>query len=83
LTTGPSKAFADLREAVQVSSRSSYGPAGMAWLLATSPETKVRDGRKALEYATQSCERSGWKDYWCLQRKRLKLYEEGKPCRDE
>jgi tetratricopeptide (TPR) repeat protein len=38
----------------------------LGWLLATCPDDKVRDGKRAVEYATTACERSGWKDPFCL-----------------
>jgi tetratricopeptide (TPR) repeat protein len=34
----------------------------LARLLATCPDDKARDGKRAVEYATAACERSGWKD---------------------
>jgi hypothetical protein len=33
----------------------------LARLLATCPDDKIRDGKRALEYATQACERTAWK----------------------
>ena len=33
----------------------------LAWLLATCPDDKVRDGRRAVELATRACEGFGWK----------------------
>jgi tetratricopeptide (TPR) repeat protein len=33
-----------------------------AWLWATSPEAKLRDGRQAVAAATRACELTGWKD---------------------
>ncbi len=33
-----------------------------AWLLATCPDPKLRDGPRAVELATQACEQSAWKD---------------------
>jgi tetratricopeptide (TPR) repeat protein len=33
----------------------------VAWLLATCPDDKVRDGKRAVEFATTACERTGWK----------------------
>jgi tetratricopeptide (TPR) repeat protein len=42
----------------------SYG--SLAWLLATCPDEKVRDGKRAVEYATIACERTDWKDASCL-----------------
>jgi serine/threonine-protein kinase len=38
----------------------------LAWLLATCPYDKVRDGKRAIEYATVVCEQTGWKDPLCL-----------------
>jgi tetratricopeptide (TPR) repeat protein len=37
-----------------------------AWLLATCPEAKVRDGKKAVELATKACELAEWKSAGCL-----------------
>jgi tetratricopeptide (TPR) repeat protein len=31
-----------------------------AWIWATCPDDKLRDGKKAKEYATQACEATGW-----------------------
>jgi tetratricopeptide (TPR) repeat protein len=33
----------------------------VAWLLATCPDDKVRDGKRAIVYATTACERTAWK----------------------
>ena len=33
----------------------------LAWLLATCPEAKLRDGKKSVELATQVCESNDWK----------------------
>jgi hypothetical protein len=38
----------------------------LGWLLATCPDDKGRDDKLAVEYATKACERTGWKDPWCL-----------------
>jgi tetratricopeptide (TPR) repeat protein len=38
----------------------------LARLLATCPDDKVRDGKRAVEYATTACERSHWKNPICL-----------------
>jgi len=32
----------------------------LAWLLATTPNASIRDGKYAIEIATQACERSQW-----------------------
>jgi serine/threonine-protein kinase len=33
---------------------------GLAWILATCPDAPLRDGKKAVEFATKACERGGW-----------------------
>jgi serine/threonine-protein kinase len=38
----------------------------LARLLATCSDDKVRDGKRAVEYATKACELSGWKDPLCV-----------------
>jgi serine/threonine-protein kinase len=38
----------------------------LARLLATCSDDKVRDGKRAVEYATTACERTGWHDPVCL-----------------
>src|SRR5262249_23655202 len=38
----------------------------LAWVLATCPEEKVRDGKKALDYATTACELTSWKASYML-----------------
>src|SRR5262249_17526042 len=34
----------------------------IAWLLATCPHEKVRDGKRAIQMATKACELTDWKD---------------------
>jgi len=38
-----------------------------AWLLATCPNAKYRDGTKAVELATRACKLTDWKDAGCLE----------------
>jgi tetratricopeptide (TPR) repeat protein len=38
----------------------------LARLLATCPDDKARDGKRAVEYATAACQETGWKDPVCL-----------------
>jgi tetratricopeptide (TPR) repeat protein len=44
---------------VQPSAAPAYD--SLARLLATCPDDKARDGKRAVEYATTACERTGWK----------------------
>jgi tetratricopeptide (TPR) repeat protein len=38
----------------------------LAWILATAPDEKLRDGKRALPNAKRACELSGWKDPYCM-----------------
>jgi tetratricopeptide (TPR) repeat protein len=51
-----------------IKARPAYVPAcdSLARLLATCPNDKVRDGKRAVEYATTACEQTHWKDPVCL-----------------
>jgi tetratricopeptide (TPR) repeat protein len=55
------KAMSDLDEAVRLGpvDESAYG--NRALILATCPDAKLRDGKKAVESATKACELAGWK----------------------
>jgi tetratricopeptide (TPR) repeat protein len=39
----------------------------LAWALATYPEAKLRDGEKAVEYASKACKLSRWKSPLILE----------------
>ena len=56
------KAKADLLEAIRLAPKSNAGYTSLAWMLATSPDAKVRDGVKAVEYGQKACEITGYKD---------------------
>jgi Zn-dependent protease len=55
-------AIADYQEAVRRDAAFADGWNNLAWLLATCPEERHRDGRQAIEYALRACELSDWKD---------------------
>ena len=38
----------------------------LAWLLATAPKSKLRDGQKAVVYATRACDLTSWKEPYSL-----------------
>jgi tetratricopeptide (TPR) repeat protein len=52
--------------AIQAQPASAPAYDALARLLATCPDDKARDGKRAVEYATTACERTGWKDPLCL-----------------
>ena len=53
------KALADFRGAVKADP---YTHNDLAWLLATAPEEKLRNGKEALAAAMKACELSEWQD---------------------
>ena len=57
-----SKAMTDWKKALELKPDDGATYNDMAWLLATSPEPKARDGKKALGFALKSCELSEWKN---------------------
>lgn len=60
------KALADFKEAVELDPKSPGALGGQAWIWASCPDAKYRDGRKAVASATRACELSDWKNPFCL-----------------
>jgi tetratricopeptide (TPR) repeat protein len=60
------RAVSDFREVVRLDPRDADACDSLAWLLATCPERNVRDGKKAVEYATEACELTSWKESYFL-----------------
>ncbi len=60
------KAEQDLVAAIKI--RKDYAAAhnNLAWLLATCPDPKYRDGKRAVEYSTDACILLRWKNYSVL-----------------
>ena len=56
------KALADYKDSLRVDPANVWAHNALAWLWATCPEAKTRDGRQAVERATSACALSGWKD---------------------
>lgn len=59
------QAEADGRNALRVHPESECGYMALAWIWATCPDAKMRNGPKAVEYA-KACELTAWKSYWSL-----------------
>lgn len=55
------KGIADYKEAIQINPKDSRAYNNLAWQLATCPEEKFRDGKKAIEYAIKACELTKYK----------------------
>ncbi len=55
------KAIADYNEAIRLDPKDRDSHNNLAWLWATCPIAKYRDGKKAVESALHACEASGWK----------------------
>jgi tetratricopeptide (TPR) repeat protein len=56
------KAATDFEKVVEINPESPIGRNGLAWLLATAPDDKVRDGKRALEHAQKACELTNHKN---------------------
>jgi tetratricopeptide (TPR) repeat protein len=55
-------AVKDFTEAAALEPNRSLAHHHLAWLLATCPDAKIRDGKKAVADAKHACELTGWKD---------------------
>jgi tetratricopeptide (TPR) repeat protein len=55
------KAIADFEKAIKMDADEPGPQSGLAWLLATCPDLKFRDGKRALALAKQACARSRYK----------------------
>jgi tetratricopeptide (TPR) repeat protein len=56
------KVFSDFNEAMRLDPLYSTPINNMAWLLATCPDAKYRNGRRAVELAKKACELTNWKN---------------------
>jgi len=54
-------ALADLEQALTLEPNDSGVLNNLAWLLATSPDDAIRDGKRAIELARKACEETTWK----------------------
>jgi tetratricopeptide (TPR) repeat protein len=63
---------------IRLDAKNQEGYNGLAWLLATCPEEKARDGPKAIEHATKVCEWTEWKNPGYLDTLAAALAEAGR-----
>lgn len=56
------KALADLEKALELRPDDDGVLNNLAWLLATSPDDALRNGKRAIELATKACEATEWKE---------------------
>jgi tetratricopeptide (TPR) repeat protein len=54
-------ALADLEKALELKPDESGVLNNLAWLLATSPDDSIRDGKRSIELAQKACEETNWK----------------------
>jgi tetratricopeptide (TPR) repeat protein len=59
-------AIADYTKTIELDPNFSSAYNDLAWILATCPEDTIRNGSKAVEYATKACELKEWKNIYCL-----------------
>lgn len=60
------KAMADCSKAVGLGPRDPWAWRALALLLAIHPDSRSRDGRQAVEYATTACELTEWRESDCI-----------------
>jgi tetratricopeptide (TPR) repeat protein len=58
----PAEALAELREALRLNSKNTVFQNQLAWGFATEADSKNRDGKAAVEFATKACELTEWKN---------------------
>ena len=56
----------DLNRAIELSPEDARAYKNLAWLLATCPDSRYRDGQGALSNARRACDLWGWKDFNAL-----------------
>jgi tetratricopeptide (TPR) repeat protein len=56
------KAIANYTEAIKLDPKDARPHERLAWVLATVPKDELRDGKKAVDYATKACELTVWQN---------------------
>jgi tetratricopeptide (TPR) repeat protein len=60
------KAIVEYTRSIAANSRDSLTASRLAWLLATCPIERYRDGKRAVKVAAKACELTRWEDRSCL-----------------
>jgi tetratricopeptide (TPR) repeat protein len=60
------QAINDYRQVIRLDREDADAFSNLAWLLATCPDKKLRDGRQAVEYAMTACDLTSWKASYFL-----------------
>jgi tetratricopeptide (TPR) repeat protein len=60
------QAVSDYNQVIRLDAKDADACSNLAWLLATCPDPKVRDGKKAVDYATKACDLTSWKASYFL-----------------
>ncbi len=60
------EAIRDYEQAIKLKPDDSEVQNNFAWVLSTSPEEKLRDGKRAIEMAKQACDATGYKEAYIL-----------------
>lgn len=55
-------AISDYQKTIELEPNLAFGHNALAWLLATCPDSKYRDGEKAIATATKACALTAWKN---------------------
>ena len=56
------KCLSDYAKGIKLEPENPNALNGIAWLMATSPHDKLRDGKQAVAYSTKACELTKWED---------------------
>jgi len=62
----PTEAAAQYREAIRLKPSLTAAVNNLAWILATCPDGKLRDGPEAVRLAEQACEQTAWKETFLI-----------------
>ena len=55
-------AVADYTHTIELDPKNAHAYNTLAWLLATCAQDRIRDGKKAVAYASKACEMADWKE---------------------